>query len=329
MARLWPACALAVATTGCWIPSDYSDPYYKNRREKYLAEAGKPSTATPPKRRQKRVDPPPLAPVGQRWAVIVGVSQHCHAGTGGLKNLRFADRDAKALYDGLVGSDPVRWPKENVQLLTDEKATEKAVRKGLLTFLKKAQENDLVLIFLSGHGSPDPERPTNSYFLCHDTDPKDLTGTGLPMWEIENALEKGIIEARRVLVLADACHSGGFAPDGMKDIRVVSEHVVERLESLGTGTLRRVVTSCRAGELSQEKADWGGGHGAFAHALCLGLAGAADRPTAADKNANGNGDRQIDLDELVHYVRRTVGDLTSNAQHVRDTGRLNAVLMRK
>ena len=267
----------------------------------------------------------PLPPIAQRWAVIIGVNEYKHAGVGGLTNLRYAARDAQEVHDRLVAAGPAAWPKENIRLLTNQDATERAVREALLTFLKKAQRDDLVLIFFSGHGSPDPTRPQNSYFLCHDTEPEKLTTTGFPMWEIDNALERGIIEAKRVVVLADACHSGGFAPEGMKDIRVVSRSVSEGIQALGKKAACRVVTSCEPGELSQEKADWGSGHGAFAYALVKGLSGSAD--SASEKNARGNADGKVDLDELVYYLRREVGDLTSNAQHVQDTGRLNAIVV--
>lgn len=268
--------------------------------------------------------PPRLSPVSQRWAVIVGVSEYEHAGVRGLKNLRYAARDAERLYQELVEGDPARWPKDNVKALTDKDASKEAVADAILDFLKKAQKDDLVLIFFSGHGSPDPARPKNNYFLCHDTDPTKLTTTGFPMWEIDNALERGIIEAQRVVVLADACHSGGFAPEGMRDLQVVSRNVSEGIQTLAERAQCMVVTSCEPGELSQERADWGGGHGAFAYALIKGLSGTAD--STDDKNSIGNEDGAIHLDELVHYVRREVGDLTSNAQHVQDAGRLDVLI---
>ena len=294
---------------------------YQRRKAEFAATRVRPA--------EPRSFPPPIAQPAryvQAWAVIVGVSRYRHAGVEGLKDLRFAARDAQRLHERLVGGDRARWPKENVVLLTDEKATRETVAGALLGFLRKAQKDDLVLIFFSGHGAPDPGRPKNTYFLCHDTDPRRLAVTGLPMWEIDNAIERGIIEARRVVLLADACHSGGFAPEGMKDIAAVSRRVSVGIQGIGKAAVRRVVTSCEPGETSRERAEWGGGHGAFAWALIQGLAGAAD--LGKSKNSIGNSDGCIDLNELVHYVRREVGDMTGNAQHVRDAGRLNAVLLR-
>ena len=267
-----------------------------------------------------------LPPVGQRWAVIVGINKYQYAGTGGLKNLKYADLDAQGVYDQLVEGDPEHWSQENVRLLLDKEATRKALMDAVLGFLKRAQRNDLIVVFFSGHGAPDPARPKNSYFLCYDTDPNRLSTTGFPLWEVQNALDKGIIEAQRVVLFADACHTGGYIPEGMKDLTIVSRDVTEGMTILAKRDLCRVVTSCAAGERSQERWEWGNGHGAFAHALILGLAGGADATAEVDKNAIGNNDGRIHLDELVHYVRRATGDLTANAQHVQDEGSLNEIV---
>jgi len=328
-----------------WTPSVFSEHWYGestylNRRYTFLRDAvwsladtkdvrenceyyaTKP-TAAPDPRTFADSSLETLGPVGQRWAVIVGVSQYQHAGVLSLSNLRFAHRDAQSLHSQLTQSGAGLWPKENVVLLTDAAATKAAVSEAIFGFLKKAQKNDLVLVFFSGHGALDPARPKNSYFLCHDTNPEKLETTGFPVWEIANAFERGVIEARRAVILADACHSGGVTPAGAKDLLLVPGGVARGIEGLARERIR-AVSSSAAGELSQENENWGGGHGAFAHAICLGLAGAAD--SGADKNSSGNGDGQIELNELIHYVRRTVGDLTRNAQHVQDAGGLNVLM---
>ena len=104
----------------------------------------------------------------------------------------------------------------------------------------------------------------------------------------------------------------------------VAPAAARRYDALGVVAVGREVTSCDAGEQTREKPEWGGGRGAFAYALIKGLGGAAD--ATDNKNSRGNGDGKVELDELVHYVRREVGDLTENAQHVKDAGRLNVVI---
>ena len=274
--------------------------------------------------------PPPktpgkLGPVAQRWAVIVGISEYQHAGVKGLQDLRYADRDARRVYQELVEGDPRHWPKQNVLLLTDRMATRANVDRAVFSFLKKAQRDDLVLIFFSGHGAVDPTRPDSSYFVCYDTDPRRLDTTGFGVWRIADAVKRGIVEARRVALFADACHSGGFTVEGRKDLEFLPSNVTRGIQALGDARIR-TISSCAPNELSQEHESWGGGQGAFAWAMIRGLAGAADLDPKADKNALGDGDKKITLDELVHYIKRTVGDLTKNAQHAQDSGGFNCVV---
>ena len=269
--------------------------------------------------------PGKLGAVAQRWAVIVGISEYQHAGVKGLQNLRFADRDARRVYQELVEGDPEHWPKQNVLLLTDRMATRANVDRAVFSFLKKAQRDDFVLIFFSGHGAVDPTRPDSSYFVCYDTDPRRLDTTGFGVWRIADAVKRGIIEARRVALFSDACHSGGFTLEGRKDLEFLPSNITRGVQALGDAHIR-TISSCAPGELSQEHEDWGGGQGAFAWAMVRGLGGAADRDPKADKNAVGDGDKKVSLDELVHYIKRTVGDLTKNAQHVQDSGGFSCVV---
>ncbi|MCH5373753.1 MAG: hypothetical protein JJ992_07235, partial [Planctomycetes bacterium] len=47
------------------------------------------------------------------------------------------------------------------------------VRRAMFTFLKQAIREDLVVVYFSGHGASDPDRPKNLYMLTYDTDPAD------------------------------------------------------------------------------------------------------------------------------------------------------------
>jgi uncharacterized caspase-like protein len=42
----------------------------------------------------------------------------------------------------------------------------------------------------------------------YDTQYDNIAATGFPMWDIQTALKR-FIKARKVVVIADACHSGG------------------------------------------------------------------------------------------------------------------------
>ncbi|MFN2503509.1 MAG: caspase family protein, partial [Acidimicrobiales bacterium] len=128
---------------------------------------------------------PSIAPVGERWAVIVGVSRYADPGL----NLKYAHRDAEQLYELVQTPEGGHFPASNIRYLVDEQATTSAVTRALRGFLLEAEPDSLVLLFLACHGGPDPRRPSGPlYLFTHDTDPKDVAGTALAMDEIDRSL---------------------------------------------------------------------------------------------------------------------------------------------
>jgi uncharacterized caspase-like protein len=137
-----------------------------------------------------------------RWAVIVGISRYKHS----QLNLKYADRDAEALYNVLVTPSGGGFKQEHICKLTNEDATTGNITRALRSFLKKPAREDLVLIYFACHGAPDFDRPGNVYLLGYDTAPDDIAGTALPMREIDSSLKENL-HAEKVIVLVDACHS--------------------------------------------------------------------------------------------------------------------------
>ncbi len=109
----------------------------------------------------------------------------------------------------------------------------------------------------------------------------------------------------------DACHSAGVAGP-----RLVTGRQLELLENnvfnlyasrLYRETGRAVLTSSDVNEISEEGANWGGGHGVFTWALLEGLRGAADR----------NHDHIVTAGELFAYVSNRVRQETNSRQNPR------------
>lgn len=247
------------------------------------------------------------ATIGQRHAVVIGVAKYRAAGEL-LLPLQYAAKDAEEFRDFLTSPAGGSFPASQVVLLTNEQATSVEIRKALFTFLKSAIKEDLVVIFFSGHGAADPDRPGNLYLLSYDTDPNDIAATAFPMDDVQKAL-RNTIEAQRVVVLTDACHSGGVAQSmKTKGVRLGSsnEAVNKYWSALSeTGPGRVIFTSSERGEVSQESAAWGGGHGVFTWALLEGLRGAAD----SDK------DGIVTLGETLRFTNERVRRETKSAQH--------------
>jgi len=143
-----------------------------------------------------------------RWALVVGVSDYEHAHKG-ISNLRFAHHDAEKFSAKLKTPACGSFPQHNVRLLTNKDATLFQVQRALRSFLAEPKEDDLVIIYFSCHGAPDPRRPDQRYFFTYDTDPGDIAGTALPMHEIQTCISR-TLRAKWVIVIADALHSGAL-----------------------------------------------------------------------------------------------------------------------
>lgn len=240
---------------------------------------------------------------GQRWAVVIGISKYKYTDRG-IPCLRYADRDALKFYDFLCRDQG--YDRDHVRLLINEQATIMNVRDALLSFLRQAIEEDLVVIYFAGHGSPEFGSTENLYLMCYDTDPLRMPSTAYHMADIEMALARHII-SRNVVILADACHSGGIGSEEMITLRSAEEenlinYYLERLRNAGQG--RVVFTASDNSQLSQESEKWGGGHGVFTYFLIRGLRGAAD----------ANDDRIVSAGEIFGYVSEKVRRETFNQQ---------------
>lgn len=248
---------------------------------------------------------PALSGAGQRYAVVIGLSRY---GDSRIPALRYGEKDAKALYSWLTSPQGGYAP-ANVKLLTGKDATARNIRTALFSWLKQALEEDTVLIYFAGHGSPDsPDSPENLYLLPYDTDYTNIAATAFPMWDVQTALKR-FVKAKRAIVIADACHSGGvgetfaIARRAVRGLKVNPiSNSLQKLSNLAEGIC--VISASDANQMSQESHKWGGGHGVFTYHLLEGLKGGADY----DRN------NVVSLGELIPFLSQSVRRATSNAQ---------------
>lgn len=242
---------------------------------------------------------------GDRWAVVVGVADY----RAGVQSLQYADDDARAFHEFLLSPRGGRFEPDKVRLLVDEAATSQTLKEALFVFLRQAKREDLVIVYFSGHGASEPGRPDLVYLLTHDADPERLASTAFPMYDISTALRLHIA-AERMLILADACHSGAIlslpTQVAMKSTEEENELVYRYFQELSqTSPGRAVFTASEAREQSQEGPQWGGGHGVFTYHLLEGMRGKADR--------DDNG--VVTLGEVIEYTQRQVQEDTKGRQH--------------
>lgn len=224
------------------------------------------------------------------WFFGVGVSDYEISS----QNLNFAHRDAEELARLMKEQEGRLFEKVNTQILTNEEATERNVRIQMNEFLGKAAPDDVIIVFIAGHGVTDEEQEL--YYITHEAD-MSKPYTGMAVDRFRQFLENRPIN-QRALFLLDICHSG--ATEG----RVVADDAVQNLTA-GTGAV--VFASSSGSQKSFEDEAFGGGHGAFTAAILSGLKGPAD-------NTVGNRDGLNSLQEMIVFTTSEVPKLTEGRQ---------------
>ncbi len=213
-------------------------------------------------------------------ALIIGVANYPHVRP--LPEIVLDDaRDVCALL-----TDPVTcgYPAGQVRQLLDGEATGDGIRAALADLAARAGPDDTAVIFFSGHGahdSPNSKLKTQNsklktqnsklkqYILPYDCHPDDLPGTAIPGEEMTQLLLA--IQAGRLLVVFDSCHSGG-AGDPKGDTPGFKTGLSEDYyQALAQGVGRVVMAACRPNEYSWALA--GMGNSLFTHYLLEALRG--------------------------------------------------------
>jgi hypothetical protein len=213
---------------------------------------------------------PPV--VRDKWALVVGINQFNDRR---INPLQYAAKDAKDFAAVLTSRDIGRFPPDHVRVLTNEQATTKAIKENLNWLARSAKEDDLVVIYLSSHGSPrEMDTAGVSYVVTYDTDVSTqdtLYATALPMVDLADAV-RFRIKAQRVVIFLDTCFSGAAIP-GAKALVGVSQDSIgvspDKLNLIRQGVGRVVIASSQANERSWESDSLKNGY--FTYYLIEGL----------------------------------------------------------
>jgi len=201
------------------------------------------------------VIPQPAAPlpshVRAKYALVVGIGQFRDER---ITTLRYAAKDAEDLAATLTDQRYGRFDRANVKLLTDKDATRANILDGLQQIFLKAQEDDLVFIYLSSHGSPrQAEQGLNGvgYIVTSDTASDKIFVDGIDYESFSRQIS--LLRARRKAVFLDTCFSGQAPRPGEKALFIEAAGIDAKTAGLflsGEGTY--VVTSSKASERSFE-----------------------------------------------------------------------------
>jgi len=215
------------------------------------------------------------------FAVIIGISDY----SGTTLDLQFAAKDAlqfsKALQlasEKLFGTEEV-----TVTLLnTDSKdrwPTKENIKRSFEKISKLASPQDVMLIYLAGHGTNYGGAEGDFYFLTADalngslSDPIIREQVAISSHEFTEYL-KWVPALKQVMIL-DACHSGKFAEDLLARREITSSSEIRALERMKDRTGTYILAGSASDAVSYEASMYG--QGLLTYSLLFGMKGAALR----------------------------------------------------
>jgi hypothetical protein len=241
-----------------------------------------------------------VGPIHEKWALVVGIGKFQDTRLG---RLNFASKDAKDFAAVLVDPSVGRFKPSNVHSLVDGEVTTRQLKQELNWLARSANDpNDLVLIFLSSHGTArNKDTAEVNYIATSDTEiePEDnLFATALPMVQISDIV-RSRIKAQRTIILLDTCHSGAAAtaPTSSEPLRSDSSASNDTLDRIRQGVGRAIVTSSSPEEKSYEGQPYSNGY--FTHFLLEGL------------RKDGG---QVSIEQLYTFLKQNVSKAAGSIQ---------------
>ena len=240
------------------------------------------------------------------YAVVIGTSNYA----GDHLDLQFADRDAGSFSQALRAAAPKVFDgRVYVTLLnTDEKdpnrqgiSSKANIREAFEAIAEKAQVQDVLLIYCSGHGvNYGLAENSQFYYLTKDigseilSDPDIRDNYTISSNEFTQFIKA--IPAQKQVMILDACNSGKIVDDlaaGRKDLSATQVRALDRMKDR-TGMF--ILTGSAADKVSYEASEFG--QGLLTYTLLQGMSGLALSE-----------DKRVDVMTLFQYARDQVPDL--------------------
>lgn len=246
---------------------------------------------------------PPATSLGQdmkfrdKWALVIGISKFNDPSL----DLKYAAKDARDFSEYLMRE--ANFPLDHVRVLTDGDATRERILEHLADnwLPRMAKPGDLVVLFISTHASPDTKQTSGlNYLFTSDTRPSLVQATGIALQDLIRIL-KTRIHTDKVVIILDACHSGGAQSQGLSGAGK-SDALL-----LSSGSGATVLASSRDEERSWELLNKE--NSAFTHYLIEGLRQSGTKTT---------------LKQAFEYLRERVIENVLNDRGVMQTPLLEA-----
>lgn len=248
-----------------------------------------------------------MANFTQGYALVVGIANYPYVRPLPETVLKDA-RDIAAL---LKKGDRAGYLPDHVKLILDKDATKQAILDGLAWLAGNATGDATAVFYYSGHGGHFEDGPTaGNYLIPYDTRLTAIKDTAISGPELTVALRG--VNSERLIVLLDACHSGGTGET--KDITPTTKELEPNVpvlkggleqnlyDRLTEGGGRVILASSKSSEVSYVLP--GANNSLFTETLL----------EALDGKARQRGDGLLRLLDIVDYVLEAV-PARHNQQH--------------
>jgi hypothetical protein len=241
--------------------------------------------------------------LGQKYALLIGISNYSNS----ANNLNYSAKDATDFQNALTHYG--NFKKENIKLLINENASRENIRKAIEGWLKSnIKENDLVIIYFSGHGTQIPDSDGDEADgLDESLIPYDFDNTDMSSLISDDIFAYWIrnLQSKKILIVFDNCFSGGAAKQkgvslpGVKGELGKDDFLIDlsrELPKKGTALL----AASKANQVSFESPEFK--NGVFTHFLLNSISASSDN----DFN------KILDSREIFYSTRQKTLEYTKN-----------------
>jgi hypothetical protein len=251
------------------------------------------------------------------YGLIIGTSDY----SGSKVDLTYAAKDAMAFGNALKLGASRLFGAGNVRiriLATGEKENEPTHARILQEFdsLARAKPEDIIVVYLSGHGVNHGGQDGLFYYLTMEADGNDATYLNDPQIKKSRALSSqdfadclNRIASRKKVLILDACSSGQAANDLLASLaKEIPSSQKRALEFTQEATGSYIIASSATHSASFESTRYG--HGLMTYALLKGMRGAElEKIEESDF---------IDVEQLFLYTRREVPELAKDINRIQE-----------
>lgn len=236
----------------------------------------------------------------QFFSVVVGVGDYLNDAI----NLKYTVPDAKAIANAFqIGSENL-FSKERTfiyTLTTDDELqpNKENIRKIFTEISKKAKAEDIITIYLSGHGITWGGNQGDFYYLTSDATAADVDAYNDPVIRQNNAISSSEmvewlkeIPALKQVMIIDACGSGK-AVENLIASRTIDPSQIKAIDRMKDRTGMYIISGCAADAVSYEASQYG--QGLLTYSILQGMKGAALKE-----------DQYVDINTILNFAKDNV-----------------------